>query len=170
VGGVDAYYRAKGEDLRFQQRDSQIVFRTFVPPAFEANLSPEGIYANSLFLITLILATPGMRWQRRAWSLSLGMGILYLTHMAFLVTKVEITLIAANHPLGGSPVFWGTVDNLQEIAGKVLWPVSIWLLVALPSMLGKVDRVRARDRVRDVGRNVPCPCGSGRKYKHCCNA
>ena len=20
----------------------------------------------------------------------------------------------------------------------------------------------------DVGRNDPCPCGSGRKYKHCC--
>ncbi len=23
-------------------------------------------------------------------------------------------------------------------------------------------------RVRDVGRNDPCPCGSGHKYKHCC--
>ncbi|OGV69849.1 MAG: hypothetical protein A3K19_29035 [Lentisphaerae bacterium RIFOXYB12_FULL_65_16] len=20
----------------------------------------------------------------------------------------------------------------------------------------------------DIGRNAPCPCGSGRKYKHCC--
>ena len=20
-----------------------------------------------------------------------------------------------------------------------------------------------------VGRNAPCPCGSGRKYKHCCH-
>ena len=20
-----------------------------------------------------------------------------------------------------------------------------------------------------IGRNVPCPCGSGRKNKHCCN-
>jgi uncharacterized protein len=24
--------------------------------------------------------------------------------------------------------------------------------------------------VRKVGRNEPCPCGSGRKYKHCCGA
>lgn len=23
---------------------------------------------------------------------------------------------------------------------------------------------------RQVGRNDPCPCGSGRKYKHCCEA
>ena len=21
-----------------------------------------------------------------------------------------------------------------------------------------------------VGRNAPCPCGSGKKYKHCCGA
>lgn len=29
--------------------------------------------------------------------------------------------------------------------------------------------IMATDRpVREVGRNDPCPCGSGRKYKHCC--
>jgi hypothetical protein len=21
-----------------------------------------------------------------------------------------------------------------------------------------------------IGRNAPCPCGSGKKYKHCCGA
>ncbi|HNJ08571.1 MAG TPA: SEC-C metal-binding domain-containing protein [Plasticicumulans sp.] len=25
-------------------------------------------------------------------------------------------------------------------------------------------------RVERPGRNEPCPCGSGRKYKHCCGA
>ena len=25
-------------------------------------------------------------------------------------------------------------------------------------------------RYEDVGRNEACPCGSGRKYKHCCGA
>jgi uncharacterized protein YecA (UPF0149 family) len=25
-----------------------------------------------------------------------------------------------------------------------------------------------RNCYRDVGRNDPCPCGSGRKYKKCC--
>ena len=25
-------------------------------------------------------------------------------------------------------------------------------------------------RVRPVGRNDPCPCGSGKKYKKCCGA
>ena len=156
--------------MSFSRQGSEIAFRTFVRPAFEANLSPQGIYANSLFLVTLILATPGMRWQRRAWSLLLGMGILYLTHVAFLVTKVEITLIAAKHPLSGSSAFWESLDNFQEITGKALWPVVIWLLAALPYMLGKVDRVQTRDRIKGADRNAPCPCGSGRKYKHCCGA
>lgn len=26
------------------------------------------------------------------------------------------------------------------------------------------------DRIRKVGRNDPCPCGSGKKYKKCCGA
>ena len=25
-------------------------------------------------------------------------------------------------------------------------------------------------RTTKVGRNAPCPCGSGKKYKHCCGA
>jgi uncharacterized protein len=31
--------------------------------------------------------------------------------------------------------------------------------------LGHTQRVRT---VPKIGRNAPCPCGSGRKYKHCC--
>jgi preprotein translocase subunit SecA len=23
-------------------------------------------------------------------------------------------------------------------------------------------------KAKEVGRNEPCPCGSGKKYKHCC--
>jgi preprotein translocase subunit SecA len=30
------------------------------------------------------------------------------------------------------------------------------------------DRVDAQKRYNKVGRNEPCPCGSGKKYKHCC--
>ena len=30
------------------------------------------------------------------------------------------------------------------------------------------QRVQVKRRVPKVGRNDPCPCGSGRKYKHCC--
>ena len=33
---------------------------------------------------------------------------------------------------------------------------------------GSVSGPRVRELPRKVGRNAPCPCGSGRKYKRCC--
>ncbi|MBE3590590.1 MAG: SEC-C domain-containing protein [Firmicutes bacterium] len=44
------------------------------------------------------------------------------------------------------------------------------LLGAGPSPIGTPPAAagRAPVRARRVGRNEPCPCGSGRKYKHCC--
>ncbi|MYB42331.1 MAG: preprotein translocase subunit SecA [Chloroflexi bacterium] len=35
---------------------------------------------------------------------------------------------------------------------------------------GGVATATRRTRVRKVGRNAPCPCGSGKKYKRCCGA
>jgi uncharacterized protein YecA (UPF0149 family) len=33
--------------------------------------------------------------------------------------------------------------------------------IPLPDMTAEVDR-------RNIGRNEPCPCGSGKKFKQCC--
>jgi uncharacterized protein YecA (UPF0149 family) len=32
----------------------------------------------------------------------------------------------------------------------------------------ELDQAPVGGAERRVGRNEPCPCGSGRKYKHCC--
>lgn len=37
-----------------------------------------------------------------------------------------------------------------------------------PSKAGKTQPIRRTER--KIGRNEPCPCGSGKKYKHCCGA
>ncbi|MGG5890601.1 UPF0149 family protein [Falsiroseomonas sp. HC035] len=50
------------------------------------------------------------------------------------------------------------------------------LLAEVPDMIAPcvvaIDRFwktrRSRGRVPKIGRNAPCPCGSGRKYKLCC--
>ena len=41
---------------------------------------------------------------------------------------------------------------------------------AAPPSPSMSDFVRADPRYRKTGRNDPCPCGSGRKYKKCCGA
>ena len=32
----------------------------------------------------------------------------------------------------------------------------------------ETKRTPVRRKTRKIGRNEPCPCGSGKKYKHCC--
>jgi len=39
---------------------------------------------------------------------------------------------------------------------------------AIPSKAGTSVKARTPRKVAKVGRNDPCPCGSGKKYKHCC--
>ena len=33
---------------------------------------------------------------------------------------------------------------------------------------GKETKKKAPKRIKKIGRNEPCPCGSGKKYKQCC--
>jgi preprotein translocase subunit SecA len=33
---------------------------------------------------------------------------------------------------------------------------------------GKAVKKKPKTNVVDIGRNAPCPCGSGKKYKQCC--
>ncbi|HIR20518.1 MAG TPA: SEC-C domain-containing protein [Candidatus Pelethomonas intestinigallinarum] len=37
-----------------------------------------------------------------------------------------------------------------------------------PAAQVKSQRGPRRARPLGIGRNDPCPCGSGKKYKHCC--
>ncbi|MAN99238.1 MAG: prepilin peptidase, partial [Roseovarius sp.] len=41
------------------------------------------------------------------------------------------------------------------------------LMASAPPMV-KIEDFLRRSAQRKVGRNEKCPCGSGKKYKHCC--
>jgi uncharacterized protein len=47
-------------------------------------------------------------------------------------------------------------DGLFDDAGEAVWPS--WPELGMPT----------HNPYRDVGRNDPCPCGSGKKFKKCC--
>ena len=38
----------------------------------------------------------------------------------------------------------------------------------LESLARKQSNAPQKNAERKIGRNEPCPCGSGKKYKHCC--
>ena len=62
---------------------------------------------------------------------------------------------------------------VEEMAPKMLEaiPAAMLELAQIGRGLyeGQLER-RTPARSTKVGRNAPCPCGSGRKYKHCCGA
>ncbi len=61
--------------------------------------------------------------------------------------------------------------NMQEAKAKWLYDLPIWEEL-LTQEQRNAQRKKFLDahtrRVEKVGRNEPCPCGSGKKYKHCC--
>lgn len=71
--------------------------------------------------------------------------------------------------------FWSSVDNQAVISLQISRRASV-----LKSNAEKLARIRAAKAVHQlagsvqpaapIGRNELCPCGSGRRYKHCCGA
>lgn len=47
-------------------------------------------------------------------------------------------------------------------------PAGKYDLFAVEDVIAEPGRGMVQRVGRRVGRNEPCPCGSGRKYKHCC--
>ncbi|MBQ3242378.1 MAG: preprotein translocase subunit SecA, partial [Oscillospiraceae bacterium] len=77
----------------------------------------------------------------------------------------------------GSDMFDEMVSSIKEDTVKMLLTVRVRKeeapqreQVAKPSETAGSDGTLKKEpvRVKKVGRNDPCPCGSGKKYKHCC--
>jgi len=162
---TELLYPVFGRDLDFSVKQGLIVFQSLRVPFFEADLSPVGVVANTALCWTLILSTPGMIMRNRLLAIGGGSLLLLLSQTIFMMTKVEVALIGAQHPLARNEPFWRFLDDFFEVTGKGFFPVLIWLGFSLKYMLGTVD---IRLRVQSVSRNAPCPCGSGKKYKRCC--
>jgi uncharacterized protein YchJ len=63
----------------------------------------------------------------------------------------------------------------KKMSTQDLWNKTIEAIAAkvdrellLPSKSGPIARPKPISTTPKVGRNEPCPCGSGKKYKHCC--
>lgn len=168
VSAAQSYSNVADRPVTFRIVGERTFYRCYVAPAFEADLDPTPIFSNFPFLLALILVVPGMRPKKRGLVLCLAMSFLFLSHAAFLMVKIEMSLIVGEHPAAGSPAFWNFLDNFFEVYGKTFFPVLLWLAPSLPYMLGKIDSTRAQGSKVSAPRNAPCPCGSGKKFKHCC--
>jgi len=135
---------------------------------------PTGNYGVPL-LAALVLATPVWSWRRRGQALAIGLGLLTLTQIAFVL----ITIVATQQgPIGTpdgvvqlshSPLIqhiFHALFHFFAIMGRGFFAFLLYLgLIALGWDTLILSAIPRRQR---VGRNAPCPCGSGRKAKRCC--
>jgi hypothetical protein len=159
-----------GEPLRFYSNGNAVYFVSEYGRRFEAWVDSREIMSDLPLLLTLMLVSPGLKWQRRLLYTLAAVGLALVVYTAFLVTKVQVVLVTANQATTGSPAFWTGADDFFEVTGKTFFPVFIWLLFALPYLLGRIDRRGSTPVADRPSRNAPCPCGSGLKYKKCCGA
>ncbi len=81
---------------------------------------------------------------------------------------------AVEYRIEGSNMFDQMIDAIQEDTVKMLYTVKVQAepqreQVAVPSETGGDGSVsQTVVKKKKIGRNDPCPCGSGKKYKHCC--
>jgi hypothetical protein len=76
------------------------------------------------------------------------------------IDRGEIPMVGAFHPEGASHVYRG-INQIVSIGA------GLQLAIRDPQFAPVERRPDNAIAVRKVGRNKPCPCGSGRKYKRC---
>jgi hypothetical protein len=92
--------------------------------------------------------------------------------MAFAIYKYSSERYAPDEQMfPGSEELDGTVEGAMH-AGLIAYPDLDTSVLELANLFALKDpfesSVASGPAPRPVGRNDPCPCGSGKKYKRCC--
>ena len=74
-------------------------------------------------------------------------------------------------------MFDAMIDAIREDTVRMLFTIQVKKdeapkreQVAKPQETASDGSFSNERRVKKVGRNDPCPCGSGKKYKNCCGS
>ena len=129
----------------------------------EAELSPEVMRKLER---TVVLSIIDNKWRE------------HLAEMDYLRAGIGLRAMGQRDPLveyqrEGFDLFSEVVDTTKYDACRYLYHVEVVKQVAPErpkSVVTNAPNQAAPKTVRNtgkVGRNAPCPCGSGKKYKHC---
>ena len=78
------------------------------------------------------------------------------------------------YQMEGFSMYEEMIDSIQEETLRILFKANFKETasqrkdVAVITGESSGSQPAPQRRVKKVGRNQPCPCGSGKKYKHCC--
>lgn len=128
---------------------------------------------NIVFLGSLILLTSRQRLKRLWPYVLLATALLWLSHVVFLSLTI-FAQVAPKLRAAGEPAFQD--ESLTRTLALTVQGYGVTLSLVLPFLLyapvfflkGWSSRSKKGKRGPAPGRNAPCPCGSGLKYKRCC--
>jgi len=128
-----------------------------------AGIVGKAMYIPPVIVFSLLLAWPGLSVRERLKVFLVSIPLLIATELIDIPVQI-INRIEAPWPvqgLGGHMrVFW---TNFINNGGRQFLAVVVFLISFASVRLIFPSRVKA-----PVGRNEPCPCGSGKKFKKCC--
>jgi hypothetical protein len=95
----------------------------------------------------------------------------YLLALAQIAGDAGLKSVVETHFVKRSPEKLQKARDSARVLGEAFLnvcrgPISALFPAAPPRVLA--EKFTMRRAVARVGRNEPCPCGSGKKYKHCC--
>jgi hypothetical protein len=127
-------------------------------------------------LAALMLATPSFSVRRRLRVLGISLALLILTQYLSLLVNIEYTKLWPQQTAAGlvvsldyskaKMILFDWLYAFSEFMGRGFFALLLYF-GAIALVWGRPEPVD-RLGMRVIGRNVPCPCGSGLKAKRCC--
>ena len=141
-------------------------------------------YLHPILIFAILAAWPGIVWRDRFKVFLLTLPFLLLVEMVdipvLLATRCDEVMRAnlLQDPLAGKTFgsYWAAFLHTGGRAALSIMAAALGIgcfylarswrgQAAVTDIPAKVEPALAK-----IGRNAPCPCGSGRKYKNCCGA
>ena len=78
-------------------------------------------------------------------------------------------IMAHLHDKDGKPFIDGSLEEMQKVRDESAQALP-YAIKGIYDFWKALRQPANQPTRKKVGRNEPCPCGSGRKYKRCCGA
>ena len=140
-------------------------------------LSVYPVHWNSILFLSLLFITPWRLWKTCWRYLVFATLVLVLSHVGYFTVTIFGRVAAEHQTVGLGFLSEGAIKALAITVQSY----SLIIEKALPFLLfapivmawrkppePRKKRSRKKRTREKAGRNDPCPCGSGKKYKHCC--
>ena len=132
----------------------------------EGRLPASNVAIHPILVLSALLAWPTVPWKKKGTLVILSLPFILAAELLdiplHILWKVE-NGIPLETLSAGLIQFWGHV--LNNGGKQFLSLVAIFLSLGAYTFF---NRRREKEAGVPVGRNDPCPCGSGKKYKNCC--